>query len=60
MPAEVVLSGILSIGAYFLSHSVVEVEKTNWMEPVLLWVSVGMPTGSGRSPLFKYHHPRNS
>ena len=54
MPAEAILAGILSVGAYFLSHSVVEVEKTDWMEPVLLWISIGMPTGSGKSPLFKY------
>ena len=28
--------------------------STEWVEPVLLWVSIGMPTGSGKSPLFKY------
>jgi hypothetical protein len=54
MPPEAVLSGIMSSVAFFLSHSVVQVEKTDWTEPVLLWVSVGMPTGSGKSPLFKY------
>ncbi len=49
-----VLGGIISLVAFFLSHSAVEVEGTDWVEPVLLWVSVGMPTGSGKSPLFKY------
>lgn len=27
---------------------------TDWSEPILLWVAVGMPTGSGKSSLFKY------
>ena len=32
----------------------VDVEQSDWLEPVLLWTIVGMPTGSGKSPLFKY------
>ena len=31
-----------------------DVEKSDWLEPVLLWNIVCMPTGSGKSPLFKY------
>lgn len=30
------------------------VPDTDWSEPILLWVAVGMPTGSGKSSLFKY------
>ena len=37
-----------------MSHSVVEVEGTDWAEPVLLWISVVMPTGMGKSPLCKF------
>lgn len=36
------------------AYSVVDVEQSNWLKPVLLWTIVGMPTGSGKSPLFKY------
>lgn len=54
MPPVAVLAGIISVVAFFLSHSVVEVVNTDWVEPVLLWISVGMPTGSGKSPLYKY------
>ena len=36
-----------------ISHSVVEVEGTDWVEPVLLWLSICMPTGSGKSSLCK-------
>lgn len=53
IPPAAVLAGIISVLAFFLSHSV-EVENTTWVEPVLLWILVGMPTGSGKSPLFKY------
>lgn len=34
-------------------HSVVEVDGTDWLEPVLLWISICMPTGSGKSSLCK-------
>lgn len=37
-----------------MSHSTVEVEATEWVEPVLVWVAVCMPTGSGKSPLCKF------
>ena len=36
-----------------MSHSVVEVEGTDWAEPVLLWISICMPTGMGKSSLCK-------
>ena len=37
-----------------MSHSAVEVEGIDWIEPVLLWISICMPTGSGKSSLCKY------
>ncbi len=37
-----------------MSHSTVEVEGTDWVEPVLLWISICMPTGSGKSVLCKF------
>lgn len=36
-----------------MSHSVVEVEDTDWIEPVLVWVAICMQTGSGKSSLCK-------
>ena len=35
------------------AHSIVEVPATGWCEPVVLWLSIGMPTGSCKSSLFK-------
>ena len=37
-----------------MSHSVVQVEGTEWVEPVLLWIAICMPTGSGKSALCKF------
>ena len=53
MPATAVLAGLLLIVS-FMSHSVMELEGTDWVEPVLLWISVCMPTGTGKSSLCKF------
>ena len=37
-----------------LAHPYVNMEGTQWMEPVILWTTIGMPTGSGKSSLFNY------
>ena len=54
MPPLAVLAGLLLIISFSMSHSVVEVEGTDWAEPVLLWISICMPTGSGKSSICKY------
>ena len=36
-----------------MSHSVVTVPNTDWVEPVIIWLSVAMPTGAGKSWLYK-------
>lgn len=54
MPAVAVLAGLILIVSYSISHSVVAVEGTDWIEPVLVWLSICMPTGSGKSSLCRY------
>lgn len=36
-----------------MSHSEVEIAGTDWVEPVLVWIAICMPTGSGKSSLCK-------
>lgn len=36
-----------------MSHLVVQVEGTEWIEPVLLGIAICMPKGSGKSALCK-------
>lgn len=37
-----------------LSPSSVKVPGTDWVEPVLVWLTIAMPTGSGKSTLFRH------
>lgn len=37
-----------------MSPAVVEVPGTDWVEPVLVWLTIAMPTGSGKSTLFRH------
>ena len=54
VPATAVLAGLLLVVSFSMSHSTVEVEGTDWAEPVLLWISICMPTGMGKSSLCKF------
>ena len=54
MPPTAVLFGLLIIVSFSMSHCAVEVEGTDWVEPVLRWISICMPTGSGKTSLCKY------
>lgn len=54
MPPTAVLSGLLILTSFFVSHATVKIPGTDWVEPIILWISIGMPTGSGKSPLYKF------
>lgn len=54
VPPTAVLGGYLVLCSYIISPSTVEVPGTDWSEPVLLWLTVTMPTGSGKSTLFRH------
>ena len=53
IPPISVLAGLLVTVGFAMSHSCVHVQGTDWMEPVLLWIAICMPTGSGKSALCK-------
>ena len=54
MPPDAILSGILLLVSFFTSHCVITVPGTVWVEPAILWISITMPTGSGKTPLFTF------
>ena len=54
LPPSAVLGGYLIIGSFILSPASVKVPNTDWEEPVLVWLTISMPTGSGKSTLFRY------
>ena len=54
MAPSAVICGLITLVSFFISHSDIEVENTAWVEPAIVWLTVGMPTGSGKSSIFKY------
>ena len=54
MSPTAVLAGLLLIVGFTMSHSVVKIEGTDWVEPVLLRISICMPTGMGKSSLCRF------
>lgn len=54
MPPDAILSGLLLLVSFFMSHCVVKVPGTVWVEPAILWIAIAMPTGSGKTPLFTF------
>lgn len=44
------------LGSFVLSPATIEIPETDWAEPVLNWITVSMPTGSGKSTLFRHLH----
>ena len=54
IPPTAVLASLLGLTSFLISPAIVQVDGTDWKEPVLVWESVCMPTGSGKSPLCTY------
>ena len=53
LPPTAVLCGYVVLGSFVLSP-IVKVPSTDWIEPVLAWLTVSMQTGSGKSTLFRH------
>ena len=54
VPPTAVLCGYMEVCGYLLSPAVIEVCDKDWVEPVILWITICMPTGSGKSTLFRH------
>ena len=54
LPPTAVLCGYIILGSLIISPASVKVPGTDWAEPVLLWLTVCMPTGSGKSTFFRH------
>ncbi len=48
------LFGLVSLVCFVLAHSDVTCSGTRWTEPVIVWLTVAMPTGSVKSTLYKF------
>lgn len=54
VPPTAVLTGYLALVSYVISPSTIKIPDKDWAEPILLWLTVAMPTGSGKSTLFRF------
>jgi len=54
VPPTAVLSSLMSLCGFIISPSIVQVDGTDWKEPVLIWECICMSTGAGKSPLCTY------
>lgn len=54
IPPSAVLSGLISVTSYIVSPAVITIPGVDWVEPAIVWLSINMPTGSGKSSIYKY------
>ena len=54
VPPSAVLGGLLIITGFAMSPSEVNVPNTDWKEPILVWLTICMQTGSRKSKLHQY------
>ena len=46
--------GFIALTSHVISPAVVTIPDINWSEPTLVWMSINIPTGSGKFSLYKY------
>ena len=54
LPPTAVLSGLIALTSHVVTPATVVIPGLNWDEPAIVWLSINMPTGSGKSSLYKY------
>ncbi|XP_065899115.1 uncharacterized protein [Dysidea avara] len=54
VPPAAVLCGYMQLCSHLLSPAVIKIPKKDWVEPILLWMTIVMPTGSGKSTLYRH------
>ena len=54
VPPAAVLGGLLINTSFVMSPAVVKVPGTSWVEPVLVWLTISMPTGSRKTTIYQF------
>ena len=54
VPPVAALGGLILVVSFSMLHSIVKVEESELIEPVLVWISICMPPGATNSPLCNY------
>ena len=53
MPPTAILGGLLILTSFVISPAVINVPKTDWIEPTLIWLTINMPTGSRKTTVYQ-------
>ena len=54
VPPAAILGGLLIITSLILSPAIVKVPQTNWIAPVLVWLTISMPTGNRKTTIYQF------
>ena len=54
VPPTAILSGLIILTSFIMSPSIVKVPGTPWQEPVLIWLTISMPTGSRKTTIYRF------
>ncbi len=54
VPPAAVLGGLLILTSFVLSPAEVTVPGTDWVEPILIWLTISMPTGSRKTTIYQF------
>jgi len=49
-----VLAGLIILTSFVVSPAVIKVPGTDWMEPILIWLTISMPTGSRKTTIYQF------
>ena len=54
VPPVAILGGLFILTSFIISPAVVTVPGTDWVEPVLIWLTISMPTGSRKTTVYQF------
>ena len=54
VPPAAILGGLLILTSLVISPAEVVVPNIDWVEPVLIWLTISMPTGSRKTTVYKF------
>ena len=54
VPPAAILGGLLILTSLVISPAEVVVPNTDWVEPVLIWLTISMPTGSRKTTVYQF------
>ena len=54
LPPAAILGGLLILTSLVISPAEVVVPNTDWVEPVLIWLTISMPTGSRKTTVYQF------